>query len=504
MLRFVIGWVRRFSASSAGNIAMMYALALVPVTLAAGGGLDYARAVVVRSAMGEALDSAALAVASSKGLNQEQMQAVAQQYFNANYKQNSDYGVPASVTVTKSGQTITVSSTCAMPTTLLRVAGVSTWDVTATSTVTYGQTKLWVALVLDNTGSMSQSDRSGLSKMTALKNASHSLLTLLQGAAASAGDVQVSIIPFARNVKLGTGYATSNWLSFNDFVNAPNKPPANVGPNSYCPWSDYSDGFHCTTGPSNGASDTSRIPNYGSYKGYICPSETASGHYWNGCYDSVSIGKNNYSHTWRPNATSTWTGCVTDRGLVNKPTGSDYDVIAATPTPQIAKSMMVAENSPSCPNTTILPLTNDWNTLSNKIDAMSANGSTNQTIGLVWGWHSLTQGAPLTPPALPNNTQRVIIILSDGLNTQNRWSGDGYNQSSDVDSRMAQVCANAKADNVVIYAVYVDINGAQGNSSVLQSCATDSSKYYDLTSSSQIESAFADIALQITNLRVSR
>ena len=79
------------------------------------------------------------------------------------------------------------------------------------------------------------------------------------------------------------------------------------------------------------------------------------------------------------------------------------------------------------------------------IDAMSANGSTNQTIGLAWGWHSLTQGAPLTPPALPANTQRIIIILSDGLNTQNRWNGNGSNQSTAVDARTEKACVNVKS-----------------------------------------------------------
>jgi hypothetical protein len=39
---------------------------------------------------------------------------------------------------------------------------------------------------------------------------------------------------------------------------------------------------------------------------------------------------------------------------------------------------------------------------------------------------------------------------------------------------------------------------------VLQNCATDSSKYYDLTSASQIQAAFASIGQQITNLRVSQ
>ena len=62
-----------------------------------------------------------------------------------------------------------------------------------------------------------------------------------------------------------------------------------------------------------------------------------------------------------------------------------------------------------------------------RVDAMVAGGSTNQTIGLVWGWHAMSQGNPMNPPALPSNTSRYIIILSDGLNTQDRWYGDGSN-----------------------------------------------------------------------------
>jgi hypothetical protein len=211
-----------------------------------------------------------------------------------------------------------------------------------------------------------------------------------------------------------------------------------------------------------------------------------------------------WKHTWVANATSSWGGCVTDRGTTTKPSGQAYDVEDVTPVTATAATLMVAENSPGCPNTTILPLGYDWNALSSKIDAMSPNGSTNQTIGLAWGWQSLTQGAPLSPPALPANTQRFIILLSDGLNTQNRWSGDGSNQSTDVDGRMALACSNAKTDGVIIYAVFVDLNGTQGNSSVLQNCASDNSKYFDLTTSAQIVTAFAAIGQQITNLRVSQ
>ena len=162
-----------------------------------------------------------------------------------------------------------------------------------------------------------------------------------------------------------------------------------------------------------------------------------------------------------------------------------------------------AENDQSCPIATVTTLTYDWTALSSAVDAMVANGGTNQTIGLAHGMQMLTQGDPYNPPSLPNNTTRYIILLSDGLNTMDRWYGNGSSQSTSVDTRMAAACSNAKAAGFIIYTVFVDLGGTQGNSTVLQNCATDSSKYYDLTTSGSIVTTFNQIAQQITNLRVA-
>ena len=59
-------------------------------------------------------------------------------------------------------------------------------------------TRLRVALVLDNTGSMADDG-----KMTALKTATKNLLTQLKSAAVNNGDVYVSIIPFSKDVNVG-------------------------------------------------------------------------------------------------------------------------------------------------------------------------------------------------------------------------------------------------------------------------------------------------------------
>jgi len=496
--RLCAGPLQGFRRSARGNIAITMGLALVPITVAAGAGVDLARGMLVHEELITALDAASLAVGGTPGLSQAQMQTLAQQYFSANYKADSSFGTPTPVSVTTSGQSIQVSASVAMPTTLMGVVGYHSYTVTASSTVVWGQQKLWVSLVLDTTGSMAQSDSSGTTKIAALKTATHSLLGLLQSVALNPGDIQVSITPFARDVKIGTSYANQSWLSWTDWLSAPSPTPSqSVGPGSSCPFSDSSNGFHCQATPTNGSSKANSIPSSGTYKGYICPSDNSVGHYYNGCWTSTSIGNGKYSHTWVTNNKSTWSGCVTDRA-------QDYDVNNTTPTTATPSTLMVAENSPSCAATALLPLTYDWTALSNEVDALTAAGATNQTVGLVWGWQSQSQGVPLSASALPQNTQRIMILLSDGLNTQDRWYGDGSNQSTQVDDRMSKACTNAKAFGFTIYTVFVDLNGTQGNSTVLQNCASDSSKYFDLTSADQIISTFNQIGEQITNLRVSQ
>ncbi len=485
---------RGFASARRGNVAMIFALSLIPLAIAAGVGLDYARAVMVRASLAQAIDSAALAIGATPGLSTTQMQTLAQQYFSANYKADSSYGTPSALSVTPSSatQSLTISVSDDVPTILLSAAGINTLAVNVFTTVVWGQAKVWVALVLDNTGSMTETDSTGTSKLSALQSASHQLLTMLQNASSNPGDVQVAIVPFARDVNLGKSYSASSWLGWTDFTAAPTTPSTSVGPGSSCPWTDSNNGFHCQTTPTNGSSSTSKVPSSGTYKGYICPSLNRVGHYYNGCFNSVSS-SGHYNHTWIANATSTWSGCITDRT-------QDYDTLNTTPTTGTPATLFIPDNTPNCPVATLMPLSYDWTALSNKINSMVANGNTNQTIGLAWGWQALTQGAPLSPPALPANTQQYIILFSDGLNTENRWT----TTQSSIDAREQLACSNAKAAGIVIYTVYVDLNGTQGNSAVLQSCASDASKYFDLTTSGQIVSTFNQIGQQITNLHVSQ
>jgi hypothetical protein len=144
------------------------------------------------------------------------------------------------------------------------------------------------------------------------------------------------------------------------------------------------------------------------------------------------------------------------------------------------------------------------------VDAMTPNGSTNQPIGLVWGWQSLVGGGPLAAQAMDSNYnyQQTIILLSDGLNTQDRWYGDGSHTSTDVDGRMyadnaTGTCANIKAAGVTIYTVQVN-TGHDPTSTLLQHCASSSDKFFLLTSADQIIATFQKIGTDLSQLRIAK
>jgi hypothetical protein len=130
---------------------------------------------------------------------------------------------------------------------------------------------------------------------------------------------------------------------------------------------------------------------------------------------------------------------------------------------------------------------------------MNPVGNTNQAIGLQWGWQTLT-GAPFSVPTVDSNYEykQVIILLTDGMNTENRW----YSRQSSIDSRQEKTCDNIKAAGITIWAVQVN-TGRDPTSSVLQYCASDSQKFFLLTSANQIITTFGQIGTALSNLRVA-
>ena len=118
-----------------------------------------------------------------------------------------------------------------------------------------------------------------------------------------------------------------------------------------------------------------------------------------------------------------------------------------------------AEQWADCLPATVTPMSNQWQTLKDQINAMTPSGNTNQAVGLAWGWQSLsTTNGPIAAPAKDTNSvyKDYIVLLSDGLNTQNRWS----TYPVDIDARQEILCQNIKDDKtnpVTVFTIQVNI-----------------------------------------------
>ena len=189
----------------------------------------------------------------------------------------------------------------------------------------------------------------------------------------------------------------------------------------------------------------------------------------------------------------TWNGCVTDRGSSSGPHADEYDRKVTAPSTSIRASLWPAEQYGSCP-AQMKGLSYDWDAMNTLVDDLQADGNTNQPIGLVWAWQSLVGGGPLTAPAKDPNYiyNEVIVLMSDGLNTQNRWS----RTQSNIDRRMYDgasagvgTCDYIKNAGITIYTIHVN-TGGDPKSTLLENCASGTDKFWMITAADQLGTVF--------------
>ena len=203
--------LRRFRRNVEASILPIFGMMVFVVVVVAGAGIDYGRAINNREVMANALDAAALAVATSLStsvMTDAEIGTMLRQTFEANL---TSMGYPdaaiANMTfdVDPDEGVVDVTSTIAVPTYFINIGniGPEAINVSVNTEVNYSKFDVELALVLDVTGSMG-------GDMVALKDASTELLNTLipDGTPESDSKVRISVVPYSQGVNLGLDAAT--------------------------------------------------------------------------------------------------------------------------------------------------------------------------------------------------------------------------------------------------------------------------------------------------------
>lgn len=513
----------RFLRDDRANMAMIVAIAMVPLILAIGVAVDMSRAYVVRSRLAYALDAAGLAVGSTQG-SQAQLEDTLQRFFYKNYPAEA-MGTPTAPTmeIDNVNNKLTLSSSVNLETVFMRVVGINSMDVAYSNEISREIKGLEVVLALDNTGSMASSG-----KIQALRSASHDLVDILFGDQTAPEKLKLGMVPFVTAVNIGSGNS--------DYVR--------WGQSQYAPW--ISSGVTVDQSSYTGTS----------WKGCVRERDakgqahTTSSPDVNDVYD----GSNGVDGRWLPyfwprepysrkGQTSGNTYC-SNRSNSTGVTTSNNVGTSWYSIDETASDSNYGQSGPNkaCPRA-ILPLTNSRSAIESEIDALVPWGDDTGTIihvGLAWAWRVLSPSAPFTEGVAygEEGWNKAIILLTDGDNTsisQNsdchdrnggpRHSYTGYGYTTDEgtlgtsssstavtieNQRLLEVCNNIKAletdgkKNVVIYTIALGTSISSTAKNLLKSCASDSSKYFASPSSSELTAAFQQIAKELSRLRISK
>ena len=473
-----------------------------------------------------------------------------------------------------------------VPTIFVSLVGVQSMNARLFSEATRKMLDLEVAMVLDNSGSMAGSRMTNL--ISAAKCATNILFYTdvdsskncnpLAGAPKNE-NVRIGIVPFTIMVNIGTQFKDEKWLDWNgestvarlNFDNDDNEDTPFLGPvdrkdlfaQTRTTWqgcveariSPYDTNDEAPVAPDraeklfvplftpdgfNGANNTYIDDTEGgTCQRKICTVRTNNGVK----YYTVKIGSTTYAETsvsCIPPDPSVISG-NNNNGVYNLLSRHELQERLCKYNGETSKN---SETNFACPSVPLLPLTNNPTTVTNKINAMVASGSTNIQQGTIWGLHALTDTAPLTE-ALPRDdavVKKVLIVMTDGENdppfldndkfnwgtyyswgfpndgrlieTPRDWNHNGrlYDDTpimtsetpirALMDAKTIAACASAKALNIEVFTI-----GLSSNNSVkqmLRTCAGDAAHYFFPNSPSELNDTFRNIANQLAQLRLAQ
>ena len=547
----------RLAGNRRGNVAMLFALCLPVLLMLTAAGVDIHRISTVQSNLQDALDAAALAAARSPHTDDADIRRVGLDALRANlYAYPRIQLLEGSVTFALNDLGVVVADADVNVDTLIANLVMAPHGrffddqttVRAHSEVMRSNMRIEVALVIDNTGSMTSDG-----KLTATQAAAISLVNRLEAAADRSVEddaVRISLVPFSSTVRINSGFgSTTNrtqasalpYLSqaTNHTGSTGTYGIFETGQNRFQLYDNMRVGWAgCVesraypydtrdTAPSSSNQATMFVPMLAP----DLPDQTGSGGYPN-------------DTTWRAYATAFSGSAFYNNYLSDGRTGSSNSRPFASTTAREAEWNTRLRN-PAKYNTTsvttangygpnygcgiqpLVRLTTNFSQVRTNIQNMVAHGTTNIPMGLMWGWHTISPNAPFSDakPYGEERLQKIVILMTDGDNTnydfavpdRSSYSGIGLiwqdrigvgrgttdnQRRTALDNRLAELCNNLRGQEVLVYTVGVGVDNR--TQVLLGDCATDDDMFFNVSGASGIASAFDRIAGAIENLRISK
>lgn len=575
----------RFGRARGGNVAMLWALGGAIIVGLIGLSIDFARAQALRSQMQNAADAAALVAERSSNLPLDERTAAARAYFDATL---GNQAMADNLTFTVS-QLETgghrVSAAMDLDLGLSRLISPEGWRVAVQAEAqSEASPPIEVALVLDNTGSMS-------ADMDTLRESAEDMIEYLMSL--DGDSVRMALVPFVAQVNIGNGATQLAWMDtagtspYNGELledrQIGRRSSSGAGTNcqnlSTIPYSGYPlayrinwvrQGSTCRAFTPDSINYFDLFPSNDPWKGCVemrpppyditddPPTDAIrrfSPYFWVDTYDS---GSNTYYTDTTGNITSSSGVTMTNGSSSSPSTIEQRRAYTFNVFKYRGQSGSIDTSAPDtrgpnrgCP-TPIVPLTNDMDDMIDAARAMRHwnGGGTNQLEGLAWGWRVLSPGAPFTEGEAYGETRKVIVLMSDGRNTNVGsdpvWSSDysslnhlglwrDYQDGSllgglygliggllhglldplyqrDIDdsgefvdyinTRQLQLCTNIKAQGIEIYTVMFRETDGEARD-LMRACATDLDHYYTAETAEELQEVFQAIGSGIGSLRLT-
>ncbi|HFE39050.1 MAG TPA: VWA domain-containing protein [Gammaproteobacteria bacterium] len=444
--------IKAFLKNNKGSVAPIFAVVILTLLAGVGAAVDFTNINAKKTSYQSMADAAVLAAAKSGETDQAKLLAVAKEFVVANNALGETLNTQ--LNLTPSGR-VRVNITGNYKMVFMGMFGKKTTPVAVVSEAPLANSEpVNIAMVLDITGSMKGS------KIKSLRKSATGLITYLEGIDSDA--VKVSVVPFARYVKLDKSYRSKAWLDV--------PPDTTSAPYKSCYWTRDNIPGTCRVVHSTCNNDGVSYP---------CS--------WTKCDKGPK-----YKVCKMRVDKVTWHGCVGSRDF-----------------PWNEKSKYAGHKIPGLMNTwcksKLLPLTDDLSAVKTSISKLKAWDKTYLPGGLVWGWRTLDKNAPLTQAAgSPKGTKDVMIVMTDGKNTVSP-SGSGFHTGNDVNeanTTAKNLCTKIKADKIEVFTIAYDMSDVTAKN-LLKNCATDASMFYDASSAADLDQAFQEIGRRLMKLRLT-